>query len=139
MAPSAVSVGSLRFNNYTSVVLDTENVNIVGNIQTTGFYNNLANNLLPNVATTTIDSYSTTAYRTAKYVIQAVFGSNVQSYETLVTHNGTTATTATYGVLTLGNNLGNISATIISNNVEIQYSPSYANTYITVSRNFYPL
>jgi len=66
----AVSVGSLQFQNTTFVTLDAQSINIVGNIQTTGFYNNLANNLLPNVATTTIDSYNITSYRTAKYIIQ---------------------------------------------------------------------
>jgi hypothetical protein len=139
MAPSAVSVGSLRFNNYTSVILDTENINMVGNIQTTGFYNNKANTLIPNVATTTIDSYSTTSYRTVKYVIQAVRASDVQSSETLVTHNGTVVGATTYGVLVLGNALGNISATIIGSNVQVQFSPTTANTYLTVSRDFYPL
>ena len=139
MAPSAVTVGSLRFNNYTSVVLDEQNINMVGNIQTVGFYNNLANTLLPNITTTTIDSYSTTSYRTAKYVIQAVNASDVQSYETLVTHNGITAVSTIYGVITIGNSLGNITATVIGSNVEIRYTPLIANTYINVSRNFYPL
>jgi hypothetical protein len=135
----AVSVGSLQFQNTTFVTLDAQSINIVGNIQTTGFYNNLANNLLPNVATTTIDSYNIASYRTAKYIIQAVRSSDVQSYETLVTHNGTSAVSTTYGVITIGNSLGNITATIVSGNVEVQYIPTSANTYITVSRDFYPL
>jgi hypothetical protein len=45
----------------------------------------------------------------------------------------------TYGVITIGNSLGNITATIVSGNVEVQYIPTSANTYITVSRDFYPL
>lgn len=139
LAPSAVTVGALRFSNFTSVVLDTANVNIVGNIQTTGFYNNKANTLIPNVSLTTIDSYSITSYRTAKYVIQAVRASDVQSYETFITHNGSTAVSTTYGVLTIGNSLGNVSANIIGSNVEVQYIPTLANVYLTVSREFYPL
>jgi hypothetical protein len=139
MAPSAVTVGALRFGTYTEVSLDTQSINIKGNIQTTGFYNNKANLLIPNVSVTTVDSYSTTSYRTAKYVLQAVQASDVESYEFLVTHNGTTAVSTTYGVLTIGNTLGNISATLSSGNVEVQYTPFTANTYLTVSRNFYPL
>ena len=135
----AVSVGSLQFQNTTFVTLDAQSINIVGNIQTTGFYNNLANNLLPNVATTTIDSYNITSYRTAKYIIQAVRSSDVQSSETLVTHNNSTALSTTYGVITIGNNLGNVSATIVGSNVEVQFTPTSANTYLTVSRDFYPL
>lgn len=139
MAPSAVTVGGLKFGNYTEVTLDTQSINMVGNIQTTGFYNNLANTLLPIVSTSTIDSYSITSYRTAKYVIQAVNASDVQSYETLVTHNGTTATATIYGVITIGNSLGNISVTLSSGNVNLLYTSFIANTYINVSRNFYPL
>jgi hypothetical protein len=135
----AVSVGSLQFQNTTFVTLDAQSINIVGNIQTTGFYNNLANNLLPNVATTTIDSYNITSYRTAKYIIQAVRSGDVQSSETLVTHNNSTALTTTYGVITIGNSLGNVSATIVGSNVEVQFTPTSANTYLTVSRDFYPL
>jgi hypothetical protein len=135
----AVSVGSLQFQNTTFVTLDAQSINIVGNIQTTGFYNNLANNLLPNVATTTIDSYNITSYRTAKYIIQAVRFSDVQSSETLVTHNNSSALSTTYGVITIGNNLGNVSATIVGSNVEVQFTPTSANTYLTVSRDFYPL
>ena len=139
IAVSATSVSSLRFGPKTAVTLDIENVNVTGNIILNGSINNRANTLIPNVATTTIDSYSTTAWRTVKYVIQAVKASDVQSYETLVTHNGTTAVLTTYGVITIGNSLGNLSATIISGNVEIQYTPTLANTYLTVSRDFYPL
>jgi hypothetical protein len=135
----AVSVGSLQFQNTTFITLDAQSINIVGNIQTTGFYNNLANNLLPNVATTTIDSYNITSYRTAKYIIQAVRSSDVQSSETLVTHNNSTALSTTYGVITIGNSLGNVSATIVGSNVEVQFTPTSANTYLTVSRDFYPL
>jgi hypothetical protein len=135
----AVSVGSLQFQNTTFVTLDAQSINIVGNIQTTGFYNNLANNLLPNVATTTIDSYNITSYRTAKYIIQAVRSNDVQSSETLVTHNNSTALSTTYGVITIGNSLGNVSATIVGSNVEVQFTPTSANTYLTVSRDFYPL
>jgi hypothetical protein len=135
----AVSVGSLAFGSYTSVSLDTQSINMIGNIQIVGSINNKPNLLIPNIATTTVDSYSSIAYRTAKYITQAVRASDIQSYETLVTHNGTTAVSTTYGVITIGNSLGNITATIVSGNVEVQYIPNSANTYITVSRNFYPL
>jgi hypothetical protein len=135
----AVSVGSLTFGSKTSVILDLENVNVTGNIIINGSINNKANTLIPTVSTTTIDSYQTIAFRTVKYVIQAVKNSDVESYEVLVTHNGVIAVSTTYGVITIGNSLGNISASISSGNVNVQYITNYANTYITVSRDFYPL
>jgi len=133
------SVQALRYGPKTEVVLDAENVNIVGNIILNGSINNKANILIPNIATTTIDSYSTTAWRTVKYITQAVRASDVQSYETLVTHNGATVVSNTYGILTIGNSLGSISATLVGSNVEVQYTPVFANTYLTVARDFYPL
>lgn len=135
----AVTVGSLAFGSYTSVSLDTQSINIIGNIQITGSINNNPNLLIPNIATTTIDSYSLTSYRTVKYITQAVRANDVQSYETLVTHNGTSAVSTTYGIITIGNSLGNISAAVVSSNVELQYTPNFANTYVTVSRDLYPI
>lgn len=139
VSAAATTVSGLRYGNDTSVILDEQGVNVTGNLILSGFIaNEAANVLLPNTATTTIDTYSISSYRTSKYVIQAVRASDVESYETLVTHNGTVATSTTYGVLTLGNSLGNVSATIVGPNVEIQYTATLANTYLTVSRNFYP-
>lgn len=139
LSVSAITVSALRFGAHTSVVLNTANVAITGNIQTTGFYNYLGNTLISTPSTTTIDSYSTSRYRTAKYVVQAVKASDVETYEMLVTHNGTTTATTTYGILTMGNTLGNISTSISSGNVIVSYNSSLANTYVTVSRDFYPL
>ena len=139
VSAAATTVSGLTFGTSTSVILDEQGVNVTGNLILSGFIaNEAANVLLPNTATTTIDTYSISSYRTSKYVIQAVRASDVESYETLVTHNGTTAASTTYGVLTLGNSLGNVSATIVGPNVEIQYTATLANTYLTVSRNFYP-
>lgn len=148
---SMTSVSSLRYSTSTSIVLDAGNINITGdtvvagtlnvtgNIILNGSINNKPNVIIPNIATTTIDSYSTSAWRTVKYIIQAVRNSDVESYETLVTHNRTLAASTTYGHLTLGNTLGNVSATIVGSNVEVQYTTNFANTYLTVSRDFYPL
>lgn len=139
LSVSALTVSALRFGTYTSVELNSANVAITGNIQTTGFYNYTGNTLIPTVSTTTVDTYSATKYRTAKYVIQAVRASDVQSYEVLVTHNGTSSTSSVYGNIIIGNTLGNISTSISSGNVIVAYNSFRTNTYVTVSRDYYPL
>lgn len=95
-----------------------------------------ANIAISTISTVTIDTFSKNLYRTAKYLIQASQGNNFESYEILVNHNGTTAYRTVYGVLTTGNVLGNISASISSNDVLIQYTSSYANTTVRLSKNY---
>ena len=85
---------------------------------------------------TTIDSYNSTIYRTAKYIIQATRSSNIESYEVLVTHNGTSAYSTTSGVINSGITLGTISTTIIGSNIVLQYTATGANTSIRLSKNY---
>jgi hypothetical protein len=139
LSVSTLTVSSVRFGALTSVVLDSANVTITGNVQTNGFYNYKGNTFIPTVSTTTLDTYSATKYRSAKYVLQAVQASDVETFEVLVTHNGTSALSTTYGILTIGNTLGNISTSISSGNVIVSYNSLIANTYVTVSRDLYPL
>ena len=85
---------------------------------------------------TTIDSYDKTIYRTAKYIIQATHLTNLESYEVLVTHNGTNAYITTYGIINSGTNLGTISTTILGSSVLLQYTATSANTDIRLSKNY---
>ena len=85
---------------------------------------------------TTIDTYDNTLYRTAKYVVQATRTTNMESYEVLVTHNGATAYSTTYGVINSGTSLGTISATISGSNVLVQYTATGTNTNIRLSKNY---
>lgn len=155
----AVSVASLAFGTTTAVNLDAANVNVTGNIlpSVTSLYSlgsslvqwkelyvgsiisSTGNTLLSTTSTTTIDSYSATTYRTAKYIVQAVYQANVQSHEALVTHDGSAAYVTTYGVISTNNALGNISATLSGSNILVQYTPTNANTYVVLSRTLHPL
>ncbi len=85
---------------------------------------------------TTIDSYDKTIYRTAKYIIQATHLTNLESYEVLVTHNGTNAYITTYGIINSGTNLGTISTTILGSSVLLQYTATSTNTDIRLSKNY---
>jgi hypothetical protein len=152
-----VSASQLRGNG-ANVVLSTETVTIAGNLIpfSANTYNIGSNsqqwkdlyisgdivhsgNIIPALIsnqTVTIDSFSVTAYRTAKYILQATVDNDYQSAEILVNHNGTTAYNTVYGVINTGNILGNVSATISGGNVLLQYTTSYNDTFIRLSKNY---
>lgn len=96
----------------------------------------------PNVAIpssgvlTNVDIFSTSVYRTAKYLLQANAGSDYQSLEVLVTHNGSNAFSTVYAVINTGNTLGNVSATISSGNVLVQYNANFNNTNIRTLKEY---
>jgi hypothetical protein len=90
--------------------------------------------LTTNTANQVIDSYSTTEYRTAKYIIQAITDAAVHSEELLVTHNDIDVFFTEYAIITTANSLFNVYATIQSANVTINVSPVSANTQVDFSR-----
>jgi hypothetical protein len=90
--------------------------------------------LTTNTANQVIDSYSTTEYRTAKYIVQAISGADVHSEEILVTHNDTDVFFTEYAVLTTANSLFDVYATIQSSNVTVNVSPINTETQIDFSR-----
>ena len=75
---------------------------------------------LSTTAQTSIDSWSATSYRTAKYIIQVTQGTNYQSSEILVVHDGsTTVSSGEYAIVDTNGNLVNFAADINSNNVRL--------------------
>jgi hypothetical protein len=154
----AVTVGGLQFQNSTFVTLDAANVTVTGNILPSAdatyslgsgslswnnlYVDNAVVNTNPivviptNGIITNVDVYSTSVYRTAKYIIQANTSSTFESVECLVTHNGTTAYRTVYGVIASGASLGNISVTLTSGNVLVQYISNTNDTNIRLSKQY---
>jgi len=85
---------------------------------------------------TTFDTFDAGTYRTAKYVLQATDGTDFESQEVLITHDGTTAYQTTYAVINSGNILGNVSATISSGDVLVQYTSTNNDTDLRFSKNY---
>ena len=123
----------------TSINFTTNNV-LVKQINSSG----ATVGTIPNTAiatsgvATTIDSYPMTTYRTAKYIVQATVSSSLsESYEVIVTHDGsTTAYRTVYAVINSGSSLGTISATVSSGNVLVQYTATNNNTNIRISKDY---
>ena len=121
--------GEIRFYNYGTEYLK---INQAG--ATVGLIPNIT--IASSAVATTIDSYDKTVYRTAKYVMQATHLTNLESYEVLVTHNGTTAYVTTYGIINSGSSLGTLSTTISGSNVLLQYTAISTNTDVRLSKNY---
>jgi hypothetical protein len=152
-----VATGLLSFGPTTLVKLDAENVNVTGNILPSAdstyslgnsslSWNTLyANDIVgtsPNIivassgVTTNVDVYSTSVYRTAKYILQANANSTFESLECLVTHDGSTAYRTVYGIISSGASLGNVTAIVTGGNVLVQYTSINNNTNIRISTQY---
>ena len=102
---------------------------------TGGIVSNDANVAVASANTaTTLDSF--TAYRSAKYIIQATNGSTYQTMEALVVTNGTTPQIVTYGTVSTGGNLGVVAATASAGTTTVQFIAANATTNVRLWRQY---
>jgi hypothetical protein len=87
----------------------------------------------------TIDSFDIELYRTAKYVVQVTNGTDYQSAEVLVVHDGGNATAVTYGTISTNGNLGVCDANIYLGNVKLNFIASLSNTIVKVKKDYLPI
>ena len=86
-------------------------------------------------AQTAVDTFSAATYRSAKYIVQITQGTNYQSSEIMVLHNGTTTSTAEYAMMNTGGTLGTFSSDINGGNVRLLVTmASGASATINISR-----
>lgn len=86
------------------------------------------------VVQTTVDSFSASAYRSAKYMIQISSSIKHHILEILVLHDGTTVYITQYGEVYTNSSLGSFDATITSGNVNLYFTPVNSLTTIKVLR-----
>lgn len=91
------------------------------------FYNNTAN-LITNTADQVLDSFDATIYRTAKYLIQGLDASDVQSTEVMLTHNDTNVYITEYGTVGSDTTLYTVSASLAAGVINLTVSPVNPNT-----------
>lgn len=103
---------------------------------------NLSSNLVitsTNTANQVLDLFSTSKYRSIKYLMQVTSGTEYQASELLLLHNGTNSYITEYGLITTGNNLISFDSDISSGNVRLLMTPinnvnqiKFTKTSITV-------
>jgi len=95
-----------------------------------------------NVAVTTdtvIDSFSTSAYRTAKYVIKSKNDDGYESLEVLLIHNNINSFVTVYAAINDGGgNTVSITTGISSSNVELRATGLGANTVVNLIGTYVP-
>ena len=126
----------------TSSTTKRINVDPVGNFNfVTGnkvTYDQTAVNIPSTGTPTQIDTWSQTAYTSAKYHITAKVGSTrVETYELLVLTDGSgNAYVTTYGVVNNGTAFGSLSAVVTGGNVIVKYSSTIAQANVKAFGTF---
>ena len=85
---------------------------------------------------TTLDTFSSGTYRSAKYVVQVTNGSKYQVSEALVITDGTTATVMAYGTISTSGNLGVLAATQSGANTTLQFIAANATNTVKLFRQY---
>jgi len=143
---------TVKFANGTGVTVsytdaDTATISIGQSVATTDAVTfgsvNIDNRALLDTATLTtssttadqvLDSFSSSTYRTAKYIISITSGTDYQSVEMLVVHNGTTASQTTYADVATNTNLATFTVDINGGNVRLLTTPVNAVTVYKVTK-----
>jgi hypothetical protein len=103
-------------------------------------YFTVGNYTTANTSQVSIDSFSLSTYRTAKYTVQITSGSVYHSEEITIIHDGSSPKIVEYGVIySNGTSLGSFDVSIQSSNIVLLFTPvnsvttlKYNRTLITV-------
>ena len=79
-----------------------------------------------------LDTYSASAYRTAKYIVQIVDGTKVHVEEILVFHDGTNVYLTEYGISTSQGELGTFDANLGGGTITVTFQANYTPTNMTI-------
>jgi hypothetical protein len=82
-----------------------------------------------------IDSFSSTTYRSAKYIVQLTSSTSYHVIELLVVHNGTTPSLVQYAEAFTGSSLGTFDASITTGVLNLLCTPTNAVTTVRVLRD----
>ena len=82
----------------------------------------------------TVDEWSKSTYRSAKYQMQVESGSGYQSVDIMVLHDGVDTNTIQYGSTTFGSNVGVFTSDISGSNVRLRFTATDATSYLTYFR-----
>ena len=95
-------------------------------------YSSFTSGVITNNSQKSLDTFSSTAYRTAKYLVQIVDGSKVHIEEMLVFHDTTYVYMTEYGIATTNGELGTFDAVIGGGSVTLNFTPNYTPSAMTI-------
>ena len=79
----------------------------------------------------TVDQWSKSTYRSAKYQMQVESGAGYQAVDLMVIHDGLTTNVIQYGSSTFGSNVGVFTSDISGSNVRLRFTATDATSYLT--------
>lgn len=82
-----------------------------------------------------VDEYDKSLYRTAKYLVQVTALDGTETYEALVTHNGSLSNLSTSNYVQLGNISGTLSSQVSANSIQLVYTTT-SDVEIVISKNY---
>jgi len=82
-----------------------------------------------------LDTYSASAYRTAKYLVQVVDNTKIHVEEILVFHDGTNVYLTEYAIATSQGELGTFDANLTGGTVTLTFTANYTPTNMTIKMN----
>jgi hypothetical protein len=101
---------------------------------------NIANAIDDDLTTTIpdqiVDTFNKNNFRTSKYIIQIEHDSDnkYQSSEILLTHNNSEVYITEFALVSTDSSLGDFSAEMSGNNINLLFSPAYTNTSVKAKR-----
>lgn len=108
------------------------NTTVVGFTSNNSQYATFTSDPITNGIQVILDTFSTSSFRTAKYTVQMVDGSNIHSQELLLFHDGTTVYKTEYGVIYNTSELGSFDADISGGNCRLLFTASPVPTSLVV-------
>jgi hypothetical protein len=131
LANSAVTNTSSSMSG--TLYVDTVQANTALNIST--IYSETTNTYTTSsTSQVSVDSFSTSSYRSAKYEIQMVSGTSYHVIEIRIIHNGTTVYMTQYGEMFTSSSLGTFDASITSGTLNLLLTPINTTTTIKLNR-----
>jgi len=121
---SAVTIGSVSTQTVVPAIYSNNSL-----------YSSYTSGYITTNAQATLDTYSASAYRTAKYIVQIVDGTKIHVEEILVFHDGTNVYLTEYAIATSQGELGAFDAALGGGTVTVSFTPNYTPTSMTIKLN----
>jgi len=133
--------GEITFDTDKNTLIAHDGVTMGGfqMAKSTDILNTLGSYSFSSTSQQTIDSFSTSLYRTGIYTVQITSGPSFQTIGFNVLHDGTVITKLTYNDLNNSGSLGTFDANIISGTLNILFTPVHAVTTINFIRELIPV
>ena len=81
-----------------------------------------------------IDSFTTSSYRSAKYEVQMTSSTSYHVIELRIVHDGTSVWLSQYGEMFTGSSLGTFDASITTGTLNLLFTPTNASTTVKLIR-----